>query len=267
MRSGLAPVEVDGDRDAGVCAEAHLSSDRCAAVLGKVERRRGDEHRRQDMGGNRQGIDAGVEDAETAWLPDPVLARVPPADVFLPVDGCSLDPRRCKESPCCFHSGRVARVPGGEQCHAFAVGERLELLDFAHRCAGWLFHEDMLAGKDRCARRVMPELRRHAKRYGLNFRRGRQQRFDVRVVRDAIHLSVWAGRCDKLVVLVPGKCRQMLVAGDLADTDNGYVDGACNSHRQLSSSLSSNGPPARKLSSTGSKGEGSMALARNHSSE
>ena len=45
--------------------------DRGCAVFGKIEHCRSDEHRRQDMGHDRQRVDAGIEDAEAAGGPDP----------------------------------------------------------------------------------------------------------------------------------------------------------------------------------------------------
>ena len=54
---------------------------------GKIELRTLDENRlRHDLGDDRKRVDAGIEDAEAARLPDPLLAGMPVADIFLPVD-------------------------------------------------------------------------------------------------------------------------------------------------------------------------------------
>ena len=133
--------------------------------------------------------------------------------------------------------------------------------------SGRLFGEDVLAGQDRRARGVVANLRRHAQRHRLDLGRGRQKRLDALEIGNAVHLPMPAGSGDELVVAVFCQGRQMLIPGDLADADNGDVDGLRFGHRQLSSSLSSNGPPARKRSIAGSKGEGSMAFAISQSSE
>src|SRR3546814_3782430 len=41
---------------------------------------------RQDARRDRQRIDAGIEHPETAGLPDPLLTRMPAADILLPDD-------------------------------------------------------------------------------------------------------------------------------------------------------------------------------------
>ncbi len=106
LRAGLAPVEDGGDGLAGRRQEGDLGRDRCVAVFGEIEPRRGHEHRRQDVGRDRQRVDAGIEHAETAGAPDPVLVRMPAAHVFLPVDRRRADLRSCEEG-----SGRLPQ-PG-----------------------------------------------------------------------------------------------------------------------------------------------------------
>ena len=54
--------------------------------------------------------------------------------------------------------GRIARMPAGEQRDALVVGQPLQVLDFADGGAGRLFHEDVLAGLDGRARRLVAVL-------------------------------------------------------------------------------------------------------------
>ena len=75
------------------------------------------------------------------------------------------------------------------------------------------------------AGRVVAELRRHAERYGLKLRHRVEHGFDIREIRDVFHLAMPAGGRDEAIVLVFRQGRQVLVADDLADTDDAYLDG------------------------------------------
>jgi hypothetical protein len=78
----------------------------------------------------------------------------------------------------------------------------------------------VLARRQRDLRGLIAILRRHAQRHGLDFRHGRQHRFDRREAGQTSHRVVTAGRCHQLIV---GICRnggQVLVVDDLADADD-----------------------------------------------
>ena len=226
LRSGLQPVQFHADDDAVVGAKRNLRGDRRIAVGGEIERGLADEHRRQDMSRDRQRVDAGIEHAEAAGLPDPFLVRVPAPHVLLPDDRRRLDPRRGQESLRRFDGRRVAGMPACEQGHAPFRRQRPQVLDLAHRRARRLFHEHMLAGQKRGARGVVPELRRHAQRYRVEVRHGAEHRFYAGEIGNAVHLAVPACRRRKAVIRVLCQRRQMLVAHDLADADDAECDQA-----------------------------------------
>ncbi len=111
-------------------------------------------------------------------------------------------------------------MPAGEERDAFLRGERLEVLDLADRRAGRLLQEDVLAGFESRAGRLMPHLRRLAKRHGVDLDTGSQHFLDGGKIGDAVDRRVAAGGCDEAVVAVLGEGGQMLVADDLADADD-----------------------------------------------
>ena len=225
LRPGLAPVEDGCDQLAGGSTEVDVGGDRRIPIVREVERGGGDEHRRQDVGGDRERVDAGIEHPKTACAPDPVLVRMPTADVFLPVDGGRSDPGRCEECARCLYRRRATRVPAREERDAFGGGERFQILDLADGRAWRLFQKNMLAGFERGACSPVADLRRHAERYCIDLPDRIEHVLDGLEVADALDRCVRARRGDKLVVLVSGKRRKMLVADDLADADDGEPDG------------------------------------------
>ena len=112
-------------------------------------------------------------------------------------------------------------MPAGEERDACLGGEPLQVLDLADGGARRLFHEDVLAGLDGRARRLVAELRRHAQRHGVDADVGGEHFLDRREIGDAVDGGVAAGRGDQIEVAIAGDGRQVLVANDLADADNG----------------------------------------------
>lgn len=203
----------------------NVGGDRRIAVFGKFEHGLGDEDRpRQDVGDDRQRIDARIENAETAGLPDPFLVRMPVADILFPDHMHAFDRRRCKKRLGGFDRRRIARMPAGKQRRALFCGKRLEVGDFAQRRAGWLFQEDVLAGDERLISGLVAVLRRHAERNGIDRRLGVEHRLDRRIAVDAFDSAMAAGRGDELEIGILGDGGEMLVADDLADADDGEID-------------------------------------------
>src|SRR5690606_264030 len=78
LRAVLPPVEIGGDGMAGGAAESDLRADGSLAVCRDIQRRGGDVNGRgQDMGEDREGVDAGIENAHAAGGPYPVLTGMP----------------------------------------------------------------------------------------------------------------------------------------------------------------------------------------------
>ncbi len=82
----------------------------------------------------------------------------------------------------------------------------------------------MLARGKCGTRRLVAVLRRHAERNRLDRRHGVDHGLYRLEIVDAVHRSVAACGCDQAVVRVLRKRRQMLVAHDLADANDGNVD-------------------------------------------
>jgi hypothetical protein len=116
-------------------------------------------------------------------------------------------------------------MPAGEQRDAVCRRQCFQVLDLADRGAGRLFQKDMLFCFECRPRGVVAELRRHAERYGLEFRHGVEHRLDIRKIRDAVHLAVPAGGGGEQVVAVLGQGRQVLVANNLSHADDAELDG------------------------------------------
>src|SRR6185437_8832319 len=114
LRPGLTEVELRSDGEA-VAGDFEARGDRRGAVgrrlqFGVGQHQLAGEDRRED----RQRVDARVEYSEAARLPDPFLARVPYAHVFLPGDTNSAHLGVGKPGARAIDRGRVLRVPGGE---------------------------------------------------------------------------------------------------------------------------------------------------------
>jgi hypothetical protein len=86
-RHSLAEVEYRLDRVSARSGHRQRGADRHRAITRNFELRLVQLNSvREDFGEDRQRVDAGIEDAEAAVLPDPALPRVPVAHVFLPLD-------------------------------------------------------------------------------------------------------------------------------------------------------------------------------------
>src|SRR3546814_17846763 len=85
LRPLLAPIEDDMHRSAVDTDHLEFGGDRRGAVGRNFQQAVAQiEMPRQDARRDRQRVDAGVEHADTAGLPSPLLARLPPADILFP---------------------------------------------------------------------------------------------------------------------------------------------------------------------------------------
>ncbi|ENN85819.1 hypothetical protein RHSP_18447 [Rhizobium freirei PRF 81] len=225
LLAGLAPVEFGMDGKARSALEVQIGGDRRIAVFRKLQRRAGQEERRQDMGDDRQSVDAGIEDAEAAGLPDPFLVRMPMADIFLPDHMGAADGRAGKKSLGSFHRGRIARMPACKERNTLCLGEIFEISHFAQGRARRLFQEDVLAGRERLIGRFVAILRRHAERDGVDCSYGIEHGFDGRERRNAFDRTMAACRGDQLEIRIIRDRREMLITDDLADADDSELDG------------------------------------------
>src|SRR5882724_2610281 len=92
LRSGLAPVKTGPDPNSGVVGECQVGCDRRMAICREGEIGFGEKKRPgQNAGDEGERIDTGIENAKSARLPDPGLARMPGPHVFLPNDVNRLD--------------------------------------------------------------------------------------------------------------------------------------------------------------------------------
>ena len=225
LLAGLAPVELGLEVETFGVGEDHRRGDRRVAVLGELQRRGRDEGRaRQDVGDDGERIDARIEHAEAARLPNPLLVRVPVAHVFLPVHLHGAQRGTGDEAFRRFDGRRITRMPAGKQRQALGRSERLEIGDFRERRARRFFEEDMFARRQRLLGGLVAVLRRHAERDGIDGRNGRQHLVDRLEIVDAVDDAVAAGGGDQLVIAVLGDGRKMLIAHDLADADDCEID-------------------------------------------
>ena len=78
------------------------------------------------MRDDRQRVDAGIEDAEAAGLPDPFLVRMPLATSSFQITLHAVDRRRGEKVLGRFDGGRIARMPAGKERHPLAIWSALE---------------------------------------------------------------------------------------------------------------------------------------------
>ena len=123
------------------------------------------------------------------------------------------------------HRRRMARVPAGEQGHAFFRRQLLQRLDFGKRGARRFFQEDVLACLQRFTCGFIAVLRRHAQGDGLDGRARAQHLGHALVGGHALDAVVAAGGGDQLEIGIAGNGRGMLVINDLADAGDGELDG------------------------------------------
>ena len=106
-----------------------------------------------------------------------------------------------------------------------ALGMFGDGIEFADRRRRRLFHQHVKAGVQRIAGDVEARLRRHAERHRIELQSG-GEKFGRGL--EAWHLPVGAARGDdggQFEVAVLGNDRQVLVLGDLAETDDGELEG------------------------------------------
>src|SRR5438309_799344 len=117
------PIEARVKRPIGLRARKNdVGGNRRLGVLGNLELRRLHEQAaREDFGGDRKGVDAGVEHAEAARLPDPLLARMPFVDILVPVDLQRLDALAGERLGRRINGCMMLGVPGGEERDLLAL--------------------------------------------------------------------------------------------------------------------------------------------------
>ncbi len=219
-------VDLGGHQRARRPVHADLASDGRLAIGGKVQFGAGDVDRDgQDLGQDREGVDRGIEDAESAGLPDPLLARVPDAHVLFPLDADRAD--GLVRQPCLGRRdrGRLARVPGGEQAQPFVLRERLKRMDLGQRRARGFFEHHVAARVQRGTGAGVADLRRRAEADRVDVRPGRQQRLERVEILDPVYAARAADRGGQLERVRRGEGRDVLVAGDLADADERELSG------------------------------------------
>ena len=111
---------------------------------------------REDLGDDREGIDARVEHSETPWLPNPCLARMPFVDVLVPDDLHLANALPGKQLRGRVDRRIVTRVPGSVERNALRLGEAGEVVDFAQRDGRRLLHQDVEPCRDAGARNLVP---------------------------------------------------------------------------------------------------------------
>jgi hypothetical protein len=127
----------------GVAAERDLRGDRRLAILRRRQLGGGDEERfGQDAGQDREGVDRGIEHAETAGRPDPFLAGMPAPHVFLPLDMQPGEALALEQAPRFLDRAVILRVPGGEGDAALArYDPKREVLGFRDGRGGRLLQQ------------------------------------------------------------------------------------------------------------------------------
>jgi hypothetical protein len=116
-------------------------------------------------------------------------------------------------------------VPGGLQGDALGLGDLAQVLDLAQRRAGRLFQHHVLAGLQRLAGQAVAHLRRGAQGDGVERHAAGQQVVESVEAGQAGLLGVAADDGDQLEARIGGHGRQVLVASDLAQADQGHADG------------------------------------------
>jgi hypothetical protein len=115
-------------------------------------------------------------------------------------------------------------VPGGLQGQAAFGGGQAQVLDLAQRRAGRLFQHHVLAGRQGQVGQGVARLGRGAQRHRVDRHVAGQQLGQGREVRDAVEVGVAADDGDQFEAVVGGDGGQVLVAGDLAQADEGEAD-------------------------------------------
>ena len=143
----LAEIEFGADLDAVFGAQSQIRRDRCLLVFRKLEQCAFDaDFLGKDLGEQRQRVDARIEHAETARLPDPALARMPLVHVFLPDDPAARQLAIAQVFARGVDARGAARMPGLVQREAAARGFLGEQCDLPRRGCRWLLEHHVFAG-------------------------------------------------------------------------------------------------------------------------
>ena len=221
----VAPVEARGQTRAlvlgGQGGEDERGGDGRVAAGGIDKLRAFDEDRLgRDLGQDRQRVDAGVEDAEIAGVPNPLMARVETSHVLSPVDREAAQLGAGKPRLGDLDGGVVLRTPGGED-DAAALGEaRRQVAQLGHRRRWRLLQQHVLAGGERLERQRMARRRRRAQRHRVDLRQrgvGFGGRAEMGSAVGSRRLP--ADQASRAKTAALGDDRQAAIAGHLADAN------------------------------------------------
>ncbi len=155
---------------------------------------------------------------------------MPVTDVFLPFHVQRTNGAVGQQLAGGLNGRRLARMPGCKQRNPLLLCQLVERENFRDRRARRLLQHHMFAGEKGRACLLEPTLRRRAQRDRIHLHVGCEQRVDVRKTVDIVQLGVAAGHGNEIDPVRGFDCLQMLVPGDLAETDNGETNGG---HRRL----------------------------------
>ncbi len=222
---GPAPVEARGERPVRLGAgEKDLGRDRRLRIPGNAQRGFADEEAAgEDARGDGEGVDPGVEHAEPARLPDPLLARVPLGDILVPDDlhrGDALSRERVGRG---LDRRMVASMPRGEERDWLRLGEAGEVGDLAQAHRRRLFEQAVKAGEDALASDLVARPGGRGDRHGLEPVDGADHLAPVgEGLPNALPRA--ARRGDQIETRIALDRGHVLVGGDLAEADDGDFD-------------------------------------------
>jgi hypothetical protein len=150
---------------------------------------------------------------------------MPEVHVFLPHDAATHELATRQPLARRVDATRKTGVPGLEQRTAARLGFVGEQRDLPGGGRGRLFEHHVFAGAQREQRGVKVRLRRCADGDAVQFGHASQQGLDVRITSQSIDRRIAAGAGDELEVAIGGERRDVLVARDLADADQGDSQG------------------------------------------
>jgi hypothetical protein len=118
----------------------------------------------------------------------------------------------------------VLRMPGLVQRAAVNLGETNQIIELAERGAGWFFHQHVTARAEHQPGRLVVRLRRSADCHGIQVGSSRKHLFETRVARSTFDYVMTAGDGEELESRVGSDTRNVLIARDLADPDQTYMN-------------------------------------------
>jgi hypothetical protein len=188
----------------------------------------------ENPAGDRQRVYPRIEHAEASGLPNPPLARVPFAHVLVPdhVERRNLLPRQHCGRP--VDGGCVLRVPGGIKRRAGFAGAPREIPDLADGRARGLFEQRAQPGRESLAGDLVAHIGRCADGDRVDFpRHGRDHRGQAgETGRAGVGIAVLRDHRGEAVGAVRAQRGNMLVARDLAESDQGEPDGHASARTQ-----------------------------------